>query len=46
MTVDRGEVHAVLFDLDHTLWERDTACTAACYRPTRRVCGIGGGALR
>ena len=25
MTVDRGEVHAVLFDLDHTLWERDTA---------------------
>ena len=25
MTPDRGEVHAVLFDLDHTLWERDTA---------------------
>lgn len=25
MTLDLCKVHAVLFDLDHTLWERDTA---------------------
>jgi putative hydrolase of the HAD superfamily len=25
MTIDPGAIRAVLFDLDHTLWERDTA---------------------